>query len=359
VARPFPQFVSYSTKNDVQVRAIVAIKGRALDHAFLDWRRLHIGDNFEHEIFSAIDGCDEFHLCWSMQAATSRWVQRELDRALARWESTGRASGFLFVYRLDDHPLPASISDHVHVVSVVDLAGPLHRSASDAPPIIRTRPRDKFEPDVKRLQLAASYLAVVLAGVHILAVAWLVDGPMLSSHMLIAGSLSLANCAGAYIGSGEAIFIRRAVKLDQMVATLGAIAHVASTFIRYGACTYALLEPQSTQRLALALALLGGAELLHAASWMPGQHYRSLPPNDGATDNEVQAVREFFNMPHSVRALGTAASAFCGAVVIGIAPPGVFLAATAGASIYTLGLLGNEAALLTWRRRRNATAGWH
>lgn len=113
------RFVSYSSKNRPFVRALAEVQGWTAAETFIDERSLRVGEVFPRRIEEAIDGCEQFHLVWSRSAAESAWVGRELARALGRWPEP--PSGFLFVYRIDDHPLPESVAGWAHAVDVRDL----------------------------------------------------------------------------------------------------------------------------------------------------------------------------------------------------------------------------------------------
>jgi hypothetical protein len=76
-------FVSYSSKDRPEVVRLV----RAFDVAglstFMDVLNLDAGERWEKELYRQMDQCDVFILCWSRSAATSEWVNKEIDYALS------------------------------------------------------------------------------------------------------------------------------------------------------------------------------------------------------------------------------------------------------------------------------------
>jgi hypothetical protein len=76
--------------------------------AWLDVRELIAGDELTPELRQAIDESSHFSLIWSADCVGARWIELELDHALA----VGKR---LFIIRLDDTPVPAAVADRIRI----------------------------------------------------------------------------------------------------------------------------------------------------------------------------------------------------------------------------------------------------
>ena len=104
-------FISYAHADYSQVRGIAeGCKMNGTDY-FFDRHTLRPGDIFKDKILEYIDNADLFVLCWSKNAAESKWVQIERKYAL---ELIERGNHQLAIYPLSmppEAPLPADMSD--------------------------------------------------------------------------------------------------------------------------------------------------------------------------------------------------------------------------------------------------------
>lgn len=104
-------FISYAHQDEDQVRGIAeGCKMLGTDY-FFDRHTLQAGDIFKDKILNFIEQADLFVLCWSRNAAESKWVQIEREYALSLIRE-GRAS--LSIYPLSlrpEAPLPLDMSD--------------------------------------------------------------------------------------------------------------------------------------------------------------------------------------------------------------------------------------------------------
>ena len=77
-------FISYSHKDTKHVQYMAeAYKAQGVEY-FYDRHNLNPGDVYEEIIYQYIDSSDLFILCWSKNTAESKWVPKEINRALLR-----------------------------------------------------------------------------------------------------------------------------------------------------------------------------------------------------------------------------------------------------------------------------------
>ena len=77
-------FISYSHKDTKHVQYMAeAYKAQGVEY-FYDRHNLNPGDVYEEIIYQYIDSSDLFILCWSKNTAESKWVSKEINRALLR-----------------------------------------------------------------------------------------------------------------------------------------------------------------------------------------------------------------------------------------------------------------------------------
>lgn len=104
-------FISYAHKDESQVRGIAEGCRMLGKDYFFDRHTLQTGDLFKEKILNYIDSADLFVLCWSKNAAESKWVQIEREHAM-RLIHEGKTS--LTIYPLSlrpEAPLPLDMSD--------------------------------------------------------------------------------------------------------------------------------------------------------------------------------------------------------------------------------------------------------
>ena len=105
-------FISYSHRDTDKVQYISeTCKAMKCDY-FFDRHKLSPGDIFEEKIFKYIDNANLFILCWSENAASSSWVEKEIDRAL---ENLKKDDQSLHLYPISIPPktelLPKNMKD--------------------------------------------------------------------------------------------------------------------------------------------------------------------------------------------------------------------------------------------------------
>ena len=108
----YDAFISYSRAN---LTLVLALKRRLDDHrlrAYMDVDSLRAGDEWPPQLGTALENSRLIVLCWSAQAAESRWVQAELALGLLRNKP-------LLPWLLDATPLPSQIQNR-HGVQNVD-----------------------------------------------------------------------------------------------------------------------------------------------------------------------------------------------------------------------------------------------
>lgn len=104
-------FISYAHQDENQVRGIAeGCKMLGKDY-FFDRHTLLAGDIFKEKILNYIDNADLFVLCWSKNAAKSKWVQIEREYAL-RLIQERKAKLSIYPLRLKpEAPLPIDMSE--------------------------------------------------------------------------------------------------------------------------------------------------------------------------------------------------------------------------------------------------------
>ena len=94
---------------------------------FDDWE-IRAGDSIPGKLNEGLAEFDVFILLWSVNAARSNWVQRELESAIHRVIETGKAR--LVPCLLDDTPLPPLLQD-LRAVDLKDLEQGMSRLVDD------------------------------------------------------------------------------------------------------------------------------------------------------------------------------------------------------------------------------------
>lgn len=77
-------FLSYSSADRDTVSLIASAYQRAGIPCFFDRSGLASGEEWSPRLVREIERADLFHLCWSRQAAASKWVQKETEHAMIR-----------------------------------------------------------------------------------------------------------------------------------------------------------------------------------------------------------------------------------------------------------------------------------
>jgi len=75
-------FISYSTQDSEIIDGLsklLRVDGRRV---FRDRECIQPGDNWEHELTSALSSAKQFVLFWCCHAEESEWVAREIDQAI-------------------------------------------------------------------------------------------------------------------------------------------------------------------------------------------------------------------------------------------------------------------------------------
>ncbi|MEH2255188.1 TIR domain-containing protein [Nostoc sp.] len=106
VARHYRKaFVSYSSKDRIEV--LKRVQGLAVSGitVFQDILNLEPGDRWEQELYRNIDECDLFLLFWSTAAKESPWVLKEVLYALERQGSDGLRSPEIIPVIIEGPPL--------------------------------------------------------------------------------------------------------------------------------------------------------------------------------------------------------------------------------------------------------------
>lgn len=107
-------FISYSHADAEKIRFLAeGFRIQSIDY-FFDEHSLRTGDNYPKEIDEYISTCDVFVLCWSENAKTSDWVNREYNMALQRYE---RESDNIKIYPISIVPkaeLPSNLRSKFH-----------------------------------------------------------------------------------------------------------------------------------------------------------------------------------------------------------------------------------------------------
>ena len=77
-------FISYASADRSEVLKRVQMLDLAKIRYFQDLLSLEAGKQWEPMIYRYIDECDVFYLFWSTAAKESKWVEKEVQRALKR-----------------------------------------------------------------------------------------------------------------------------------------------------------------------------------------------------------------------------------------------------------------------------------
>jgi hypothetical protein len=81
--------------------------------------RIAAGESFISFMDDELSTSDYFLLLWSQSAASRAWVRMEWEAALHRMVNEARA--FLFVGKLDDHPIPPLLAPRLYVTLFPDI----------------------------------------------------------------------------------------------------------------------------------------------------------------------------------------------------------------------------------------------
>ena len=111
-------FISYAHADYIQVRGIAeGCKINGSDY-FFDRHTLKAGDLFKEKILQYIDNADLFVLCWSKNAAESKWVEIERKHAIELIEG-GKSQLALYPLSMPpEAPLPEDMSEKYNFVSL-------------------------------------------------------------------------------------------------------------------------------------------------------------------------------------------------------------------------------------------------
>ncbi len=106
-------FISYAHEDAQQVKFIAtAYKAQGVDF-FYDSRYLSPGDVYNEEIFDYIDKADLFILCWSKNAASSKYVAREVECAMQHaYPQVCKENATIKIYPLNIEPY-ADLPDNI------------------------------------------------------------------------------------------------------------------------------------------------------------------------------------------------------------------------------------------------------
>jgi TIR domain len=96
-------FISYSRRDKPLVELITGLLSMSLNEHWIDTSNLVEGRYFPEQIKAAIEECDTFLLIWSVHAAQSEWVAKELKHALD-------LDKLILPILVDDTPLPTAIA---------------------------------------------------------------------------------------------------------------------------------------------------------------------------------------------------------------------------------------------------------
>lgn len=112
-------FISYSHADYELVRGIAeGCRINASDY-FFDRHTLKGGDIFKDKILEYINSADLFVLCWSENAASSKWVQMELNHAMERIEKGSQTLSIYPICVPPPSPLPSLISDRYNFINLL------------------------------------------------------------------------------------------------------------------------------------------------------------------------------------------------------------------------------------------------
>lgn len=112
-------FISYSHADYKIVRGIAeGCKINASDY-FFDRHSLKGGDIFKEKILDYISRADLFVLCWSENAANSKWVKLEMEHAMERIEKGSQTLSIYPICVPPPAPLPSLLSDKYNFVNLM------------------------------------------------------------------------------------------------------------------------------------------------------------------------------------------------------------------------------------------------
>lgn len=97
-------FISYSSADRETVATIATAYEMAGVPHFFDRTSLKSGEEWGPRLQKEIEKADLFHLCWSKAAATSEWVEKEAEFALARNKKSKGKQPAITVQMLDGPP---------------------------------------------------------------------------------------------------------------------------------------------------------------------------------------------------------------------------------------------------------------
>jgi hypothetical protein len=105
-------FISYSSKDRIEVLKRVQMLELLRIQYFQDVLRLRPGTRWERELYHHIDECDLFLLFWSRAAKASEWVLKEVNYALQRKKGDDLAPPEIIPIILEGPP-PVEPPDHL------------------------------------------------------------------------------------------------------------------------------------------------------------------------------------------------------------------------------------------------------
>ena len=112
-------FISYSHKDFEAAERVAKIYEALGIDVFFDKHRLKAGYIYSENISDFIRSADSFVLCWSKNAASSEYVQRELNQALElaypQYKPKEKASIRIYPYNIKPYAEPPqSMIDYYH-----------------------------------------------------------------------------------------------------------------------------------------------------------------------------------------------------------------------------------------------------
>jgi len=108
-SRPTRILVSYSRRDSKFADELADGLDRLFHNVWIDRRWVHIGESFVSAINQALRDVTDFVLIFSVSATKSRWVENELNAALALRNNRGQPTIHPVV--IDDSPLPPLLAD--------------------------------------------------------------------------------------------------------------------------------------------------------------------------------------------------------------------------------------------------------
>jgi hypothetical protein len=97
-------FVSYSSDDRPLVDAKLDLLRAMNVRLFFDSETLRAGDDWERKLTESLAECDLFLLFWSHRSASSKWVQREVELAVARHNASDLRVPDIKPYHVDPPP---------------------------------------------------------------------------------------------------------------------------------------------------------------------------------------------------------------------------------------------------------------